>query len=65
MIDNAQGFGAAIASGDEYNGAAMQILDNIIYGEATEISDCPEDGSYCQAFDKHAYLMQGGAQGGM
>ena len=47
MIDNVKGFGATIASGDEYNGAEIQINNNFIYGEAPEISDCPEDGSYC------------------
>lgn len=63
MIDNVKGFGATIASGDEYNGAEIQINNNFIYGEAPEISDCPEDGSYCQAFHKCAVIMQGGAQG--
>jgi len=41
MIDNAGGFGAAIMSSNEYNGAEVQVRENIVYGEATEISDCP------------------------
>jgi len=47
MIDNVKGFGATIASKDEYNGAEIQINNNYIYGEAPELNDCPEDGSYC------------------
>jgi hypothetical protein len=44
MIDNVEGFGAALAtSGDS---SLIMLNDNKIYGE-TEATDCPDDGSYC------------------
>lgn len=60
MIDNREGFGVTLAtSGDAaYEGSLMMLLDNKIYGE-TEVTDCPEDGSYCKVFDKSGFMMSG------
>lgn len=63
MIDNRLGFGASIANADEYNTLLVELNDNLLYGEAEEISDCPDDGSYCKAFDKFAVIFNGGTSG--
>ena len=61
MIDNAGGFGAALAfkGSDVYEEPIISINDNHIYGE-TEVSDCPEDGTqYCFNITKSGLLMTG------
>jgi hypothetical protein len=65
MIDNREGFGVSLAdSGDSaYDGSLMMLLDNKIYGE-TEVTDCPEDESYCKVFDKSGFLMSGVSESG-
>jgi hypothetical protein len=60
MIDNVEGFGAAIGtSGD----GLINLYDNKIYGE-TEITDCPEDGSYCTKYSKKGFFHAGISTGG-
>lgn len=39
------------------------LNDNYIYGES-EVTDCPEDGSYCKVFKKSGFLMSGMSEGG-
>jgi len=61
MIDNAGGFGAALAfkGSDVYEEAIISLNDNHIYGE-TEVSDCPEDGTqYCFNIPKSGLFMTG------
>jgi len=41
----------------------MMLIENKIYGE-TEVTDCPEDGSYCKVFDKSGFLMSGVSESG-
>jgi len=61
MIDNREGFGAMVAtSGDS---STIMLNDNYIYGES-EVTDCPEDGSYCKVFSKSGFLMSGMAVSG-
>lgn len=62
MIDNRQGFGAAIGNGDlgnDYAKTRIELSDNKIYGES-EIPDCPDDGSFCFNFDKYGVMLTGG-----
>jgi hypothetical protein len=49
MIDNRVGFAASLATHSE--NTLVMLNDNKIYGE-TEVTDCPEDSSYCNTFDK-------------
>ena len=66
MIDNAGGFGAALAfkGSDVYEEPIISINDNHIYGE-TEVSDCPEDGTqYCFNITKSGLLMNGITEAG-
>lgn len=60
MIDNREGFGASLAIGgtDQYDGSLIMLSDNYIYGES-EVTDCPEDGTYCKVFTKSGFLMSG------
>lgn len=65
MIDNREGFGASleISGAKAYEGSLIMLMDNKIYGE-TEVTDCPEDGSYCKVFDKSGFLMSGASEHG-
>jgi len=56
MIDNAEGFSASLG---HPAGETVILSDNKIYGEATEITDCPSDGSYCFAYDKVGFVISG------
>jgi hypothetical protein len=60
MIDNRQGFGAALSvSGDpEYNEIRIELNDNKIYGDSP-ISDCPSDRSFCKKYDKFGVMLSG------
>lgn len=49
MIDNRGGFAASLATRSE--NTLVMLNDNKIYGE-TEVTDCPEDSTYCNTFDK-------------
>lgn len=60
MIDNREGFGAALASG---NGGLIMLHDNYIYGES-EATDCPSDRSYCKSFNKVGFQLTGLAEAG-
>ena len=59
VMDNAQGFGTRIGTGDYFDGL-IEIKENIIMGE-TLIPDCPDtsNGDYCTKIDKIA-MVQGG-----
>lgn len=65
MIDNREGFGASLeVNGDAmYEGSTIMLNDNYIYGE-TEVTDCPDDQSYCKIIDKSGFLMSGVSTGG-
>ena len=66
MIDNRQGFGAALQASSgttEYNEIRIELNDNKIYGESP-ISDCPEDGSFCKKYNKFGVVLSGAAQAG-
>ena len=58
MIDNHLGFGASIGGINEYKDIKIELNDNKVYGES-EISDCPEDGSFCKMFNKFGLMMSG------
>jgi hypothetical protein len=60
MIDNREGFGSSIeVSGDAmYAGSTIMLNDNHVYGE-TEVTDCPDDESYCKIIDKSGFMMSG------
>lgn len=57
MIDNINGFGAAM-SGVDYSDLLIELNDNKIYGES-EIPDCPQDGEggYCKKLDKFGLMI--------
>jgi hypothetical protein len=60
MIDNREGFGAAIVNADtNYRNSYIELNDNKIYGE-TPIQDCPGDGSFCKMFNKYGIMIHGG-----
>lgn len=67
MIDNHQGFGSSIAvpgfSDRDYSEIRIELNDNKIYGEC-EISDCPDDGSFCKPLDKFGMILSGATFGG-
>jgi hypothetical protein len=62
MIDNRQGFGAALQvsgfSGNDYSEIRIELNDNKIYGES-EISDCPDDKSFCKPVSKFGMMLTG------
>jgi hypothetical protein len=50
MMDNAKGFGPMCGiNGEDENeeNYKIHIYDNWVSGEIVEISDCPDDDSYC------------------
>jgi hypothetical protein len=64
MLDNRMGFGASLSVSNQYSISTVELNDNIFYGETPEISDCPEDGSYCKSFEKFAIIFNGAKEGG-
>jgi hypothetical protein len=63
MIDNRNGFGAAMKNGPiftarDYAPGTIQLNDNKIYGEC-EASDCPADGSFCKPVEKYGMIITG------
>jgi len=64
MIDNKDGFGAAIAnSANEFQELLIELSDNKIYGDS-EISDCPADGSFCKSYNKFGIILSGATYAG-
>jgi len=59
VMDNAEGMGTRIGTGDYYDGI-IDIKENIIMGE-TDIPDCPDtsNGDYCIKIDKWAMIPGG------
>ena len=58
MIDNRMGFGASMKHTNDYNDIYIELSDNKVYGES-EISDCPDDGSFCKMIEKFGLMMMG------
>lgn len=61
MIDNAKGFGPVCGVLDEIPGQwyYTKMFDNKIYGELSEMTDCPTDGSYCLPLEKAGMMLNG------
>lgn len=58
MIDNKEGFGPSltVAGAPEYGDVSIEVNDCKVYGESP-IPDCPDDGSFCDDYDKFGFYM--------
>jgi len=61
MMDNGEGFGMVCGVLDEQEGVLYEthFYDNKVYGELSQITDCPVDGSYCVPLQKNGIMLNG------
>lgn len=61
MIDNAKGFGPVCGVLNEVitQEYTVKMFDNKIYGELTDMTDCPTDGSFCVPLPKAGMMLNG------
>jgi hypothetical protein len=67
MMDNGDGFGPQCGVSTEdinEDNYGTKIYDNWISGEIHEITDCPDDGSYCVLTEKAGLALTGCALDG-
>jgi hypothetical protein len=62
MMDNGKGFGpncGVNTENEDVDAYKVRIYDNWVSGEIVEISDCPDDNSYCYLTEKAGIALTG------